>query len=276
MRRSYIPILTIAGSDCSGGAGIQADLKTISALGCYGMSVITSLTAQNTTGVFASEKVEPDFVKAQIEAVWSDIPPMAVKTGMLYDCATAEAVIQGLERFRPRYLVVDPVMVSTSGYPLLSSEACDLIKSRLFPLATLVTPNKSESEVLTGETDVERQSQVLREMGCRNFLIKGGDSSNTTTKTDYLWLEGSDECVELKADAVLTENTHGTGCTLSSAIACYLALGFDMVSAVSRGKLYVTRALEAGAKVRCGHGHGPVNHLFAPRHMKYYPSKYGK
>ncbi|MDE6383783.1 MAG: bifunctional hydroxymethylpyrimidine kinase/phosphomethylpyrimidine kinase [Paramuribaculum sp.] len=267
--KKYIPVLSIAGSDCSGGAGIQADIKTISAIGCYAMSAITSITAQNTTGVSAVERVSPQMVRAQIDAVWADIPPLAVKTGMLFDSEIVATVADALVRYGAERVVIDPVMVSTSGSRLIDEEAVEVMKQRLFPIATLVTPNVAEAGALAQSDDVADQVKALRELGCRNILLKGGDSSREDYKIDYLYLEGEEDAVVLTADAVNTRNTHGTGCTLSSAIACYLALGFDIVDACMRGKLYVTKALGAGARVVIGQGHGPVNHLFAPRHMKY-------
>lgn len=272
--RKYFPVLTIAGSDSSGGAGIQADIKTISALGCYAMSAITSITAQNTTGVKSIQPILPGIVADQIDMVMTDIPAMAVKTGMLCDAAVSAAVAERLVHYRPANLVIDPVMVSTSGSRLLSDEAVDIITSRIFPLASLVTPNRMEAEALTGCTDHKEQAVRLREAGCRNILLKGGDSDNTDFKTDYLYIEGQSEAIELRADSIETKNSHGTGCTLSAAIASYLALGNDMLTAVRLGKLYITRALEAGAFVTVGHGHGPVNHFFSPRRLKNYnPSR---
>lgn len=267
--KSYIPILTVAGSDSSGGAGIQADIKTISAIGCYAMSAITAITAQNTTGVRSVAGIAPEMVTDQIEMICSDIPPMAAKTGMLYDKANVEATATCLEKFKVPNLVVDPVMVSTSGSLLIEPDAVRTMIDRIFPLATLVTPNRNEAVELTGQTDPMAQARALAAMGCRNVLLKGGDSDRTDMKIDYLYLEGEEDLITLTADAVNTKNTHGTGCTLSAAIACYLALGFDITDATMRGKLYVTRALQAGARVVTGHGHGPVNHLFGPRHTKY-------
>lgn len=266
--RRYFPVLTIAGSDSSGGAGIQADIKTISAIGCYGMSAITSITAQNTTGVKSVQPILPSIVADQIEMVFNDIPPLAVKTGMLCDASITATVAEMLDRFRPANIVVDPVMVSTSGSRLLDDDAIQTLTSRIFPLATIVTPNRHEAEALTGTTDISLQVKRLRKLGCRNILLKGGDSDSRDFKTDILALEDDDELITLRADAIDTTNTHGTGCTLSSAIASYLALGNSLTDAVSRAKLYVTRALEAGAFITIGHGHGPVNHFFAPRRLK--------
>lgn len=270
--RQYYPILSIAGSDSSGGAGIQADIKTISAIGCYAMTAITAVTAQNTTGVTNIQGIDPEIVRAQISTVWSDIPPMAVKTGMLFSAPIIEQIAEELSLHRPTHLVVDPVMISTSGTTLIAPDAIQCMVNRLFPLSELVTPNTHEAQALTGTDNVMAQALAFRKMGCRNVLIKGGDSDSTDYKTDYLLLENSTELIPLKADAINTRNTHGTGCTLSSAIASYLALGMNMEEAVSRAKLFVVRGLRSGASVVIGHGHGPMNHLYAPRHMKYQTS----
>ena len=266
--RKYIPVLSIAGSDPSGGAGIQADIKTISALGCYAMTAITYLTAQNTTGVRSIMPSTGAIVADQIDMIMEDIPPMAIKTGMLCNLNVASIVADKLEQYRPDNIVVDPVMVSTSGSKLLDDDAIDLIVKRIFPLSTIITPNKSEAKVLTGETDPDRQAKILMGMGCRNVLLKGGDSDRKDFKIDYLYLENKHTGIELRADAVNTVNTHGTGCTLSSAIASYLALGYDLEQAVRAAKFYISRALEAGAFVTTGRGHGPVNHFYAPRRLK--------
>lgn len=267
--RRYYPVLSIAGSDSSGGAGIQADIKTISAIGCYAMTAITAITAQNTTGVSAIQGIDPDIVRAQISTVWADIHPLAVKTGMLFSAPIIEQVAAELSQHPPLHLVVDPVMLSTSGSQLIAPDAVDCMVKLLFPMAEIVTPNISEAYALTGTHDLMQQALALRGMGCRNVLLKGGDTDSTDFKTDYLLLENSSELIPLKSDAINTRNTHGTGCTLSSAIASYLALGMDMTEAVSRAKLFVVRGLRSGASVAIGHGHGPMNHLYAPRHMKF-------
>lgn len=271
--RTYYPTLTIAGSDSSGGAGIQADIKTMSAIGCYAMSAITSITAQNTTGVCSIMPVSATVVADQIDMVMTDIPPLAVKIGMLCNAEVAATVAERLEHYRPDNLIVDPVMVSTSGSMLLEKDAIEILVSRIFPLATLVTPNQMETKVLTGSDKTAVQIEKLRRLGCRNILIKGGDTDRNDIKVDILHLSDSDESIELKADAVDTRNTHGTGCTLSSAIASYLALGYELTDAVSMAKLYVTHALEAGSWITTGHGHGPVNHFFSPRRLKNFNPK---
>lgn len=233
------------------------------------MTAITAITAQNTTGVFGIQPVKPEIVAAQLEAVWSDIPPLAVKTGMLYDEHIILAICDFLKNHDVPNLVVDPVMIATSGAALISYNAIEALKTQLFPLAALVTPNRNEAAAIAQSENIEDQIKAFRELGCRNILFKGGDSDDKDVKTDILILENDPIPVTLRADAVDTRNTHGTGCTLSSAIATHLALGYDMLTAVSRGKLFVTRALEAGARVSIGHGHGPMNHLFSPRRMKY-------
>lgn len=265
--RQYYPVLTIAGSDPSGGAGIQADIKTISAIGCYAMAAMTGLTAQNTTGVTAIEPVSPAMVRAQIDTIYADITPMAVKTGMLCNRDSAAAVADCLERHRPGALVVDPVMVSTSGSVLLDDDAIETMVTRIFPLATVITPNLAEARALTGEDDTDLQAEKLLATGAGAVLIKGGDSDDKDYKTDFLYFRDG-EPLSFRADAIATGNTHGTGCTFSAAIASFLALGRELDDAVADAKLYVTRALEAGAFVTTGRGHGPVNHFFSPRRLK--------
>lgn len=266
---TYYPVLSIAGSDCSGGAGIQADIKTISSTGCYAMAAITAITAQNTTGVESVEGVTPSMVEAQLRMVFDDIPPMAVKTGMLYSADIVNTVADTLERYKARNIVVDPVMIATSGARLIAEDASDALCRRLLPLATVVTPNRQEAVALSGgATDPDDQIARLRELGCTNILLKGGDDPDSPFSTDLLVTDGSTDIIELKADRVRTENTHGTGCTLSSAIASFLALGFPVTDAVKAAKSYITRALISGRTITAGHGHGPVNHLFAPRKAK--------
>lgn len=266
--RTYYPTLTIAGSDSSGGAGIQADIKTMSAIGCYAMSAITSITAQNTTGVRSIMPVTPEIVADQIDMVMTDIPPLATKIGMLCNAAVATAVADRLAHYNPENLVVDPVMVSTSGAMLLEEDAVEVLVKKIFPLAKLITPNRMEAEALTGETDPDRQIKRFSEMTPANVLLKGGDSDRTDFKIDILSISTTGELLELKADAIDTPNTHGTGCTLSSAIASYLAIGNSLTDAVRLGKLYIIRALEEGSWVTTGKGHGPVNHFFSPRRLK--------
>lgn len=266
--KSYIPVLTIAGSDSSGGAGIQADIKTMSALGTYAMSAITAITAQNTTGVSAIQGIAPKIVAAQIDMVYADIPPVAVKTGMLYNAEIISAVADALARNNARNIIIDPVMVATSGAMLIDKDAVNTLVAKLFPMATLITPNCAEARELTGSDDIMTQITRLRETGARNILLKGGDSPATDKKTDYLSLEGSNEPIALTSDAIATKNSHGTGCTLSSAIASYMALGYDLEKSVRKAKQYISYALFAGKNVCIGNGNGPVNHFFAPEKLK--------
>lgn len=262
--RRYITALSIAGSDSSGGAGIQADIKTMSAIGVYGMTAITAITVQNTIGVTAVQGINPDIVAGQIDAVYGDIRPNAVKIGMLFSAETVEAVADALIRNNARNIVLDPVMVSTSGSKLMDDEAIDTVKSRLLPLSTLVTPNVEEAKVLTGTDNSEEQIRALREFGATAILLKGGDSTNPSQSVDILSASPASTTVLLASDRVHTVNTHGTGCTLSSAIASYLALGYPLEKSVLKGKSYIDQALKSGADISTGHGHGPVNHMFAP------------
>ncbi len=266
--RHYFPVLTIAGSDCSGGAGIQADLKTMSALGVYGMSAITAITAQNTTGVASIQGVSPDMVAAQIDMIYSDIKPFAVKTGMLYNKEIIEVVADRLIYYGVENLVIDPVMMSTSGAKLIDDNAIDTLIEKLFPLATIITPNRQEVIRITGSDNLQKQTNCLRKMGINNFIIKGGDSIRTDVKIDYLGVADKSQLIKLRSKAINTVNTHGTGCTLSSAIASYLALGHNIENSVKHAKRYIVRALSAGENISIGNGHGPVNHFFAPKRIE--------
>lgn len=268
MSKKYIPTLTIAGSDSSGGAGIQADIKTMSALGCYAMSVITAVTAQNTCGVVGVDPISPEIIEAQLLSVLEDIPPKSIKTGMLYDSSVIRTVAKILsEKAKNISIVVDPVMVATSGDSLLQNEAADCLKNELLPLATLVTPNIPEAEVLSGIQieSIEQADQAgakLLELGVEAVLIKGGHS-NSQQAIDILYT--SDGAREIfRADRIDSNNTHGTGCTLSSAIASFLAREFSLVDSIKQAKEYLTAAIESGKDVQIGHGHGPVDHFHAP------------
>lgn len=265
--KTYPVVLTIAGSDSSGGAGIQADLKTMSAIGVFGTSAITAITAQNTCEVRAIQGIDPSIVRQQIEAVLDDLPCRTVKLGMLYARPTIEAIADCLAHYRLDHIVLDPVMVSTSGCRLIEEEAIEAVKSLLLPRATLVTPNIPETEILSGlpvtnERDMELAAQRLFRIGCRAVLIKGGHLEGTESY-DLLFTPHADP-MRYTSPRVATRNTHGTGCTFSSAIASYLALGRTLPDAVAAAKHYLTQALQAGADVTIGHGHGAVNHLFAP------------
>ena len=262
----YRRVLTIAGSDSGGGAGIQADLKTIAANGCYGMTVITALTAQNTKGVSAIHAVPVPFVRAQLDAVLGDIGCDAVKIGMLFSPELIRTVADNLRKFDIRTSVLDPVMVAQSGDKLLQDEAVAAIKEHLIPLADLITPNLPEASVLldreiTSEADLSAAATDLAAMGAGNVLIKGGHLESENSD-DCLYLGAERRLVTLAGERVVTRNNHGTGCTLSSAIAAYLARGEDMETAVRLGKDYIAGAIQAGAAYEIGRGNGPVHHFF--------------
>jgi len=260
-----IPVaLTIAGSDSSGGAGIQADLKTFAALGVYGASVVTALTAQNTLGVSGIHQVPPAFVTAQIDAVFSDLDVAAVKIGMAAQLATIDAIAASLTRWSPRHVVLDPVMVATSGDRLLDPDAIEALRTKLIPRAALITPNLPEAAALLGEAvalseaAIESQGRRLLAMGCGAVLIKGGHGQGTES-IDYL-VSGSGT-IALAAPRIATQNTHGTGCSLSSAIAALLAKGEDMETAVRHAKTWISAAIAAADRLGIGHGHGPIHHF---------------
>jgi hydroxymethylpyrimidine/phosphomethylpyrimidine kinase len=255
--------LTMAGSDSGGGAGIQADLKTFGALGVYGMSVLTALTAQNTLGVQAILEVPPEFVAAQIDSVLSDIGTDVVKTGMLANAAIIGVVAERLRHYGPLPLVVDPVMVAKGGDRLLREDACSALVDLLLPLATVVTPNLPEAEALTGlrlESPAAMREAAVRihDLGPQWVLVKGGHLEGRDA-LDILY--GGQEYYEFPARRLETQNTHGTGCTLASAIAAGLAQGYPVPEAVSRAKEYLTRVLAASAGLHLGHGHGPMHHF---------------
>jgi len=258
--------VTIAGSDSSGGAGIQADLKTFAALGVYGASVIAALTAQNTKGVTAIHDVPSDFIAAQIDAVFSDLDVSAVKIGMLSRAAAIKAVAEGLKRHRAKNIVLDPVMIATSGDRLLATAAVEALRSELIPRALVVTPNLPEAAALTGaslarnEQEMEVQAREILALGARNVLIKGGHGEGTES-VDLL--VGQGEVIRLSAKRIASRNTHGTGCTLSSAIAARLAKGLDLAAAAHDAKAYVTTAIAATDQLKVGHGNGPLHHFFA-------------
>jgi hydroxymethylpyrimidine/phosphomethylpyrimidine kinase len=264
--KHYRKVLTIAGSDSGGGAGIQADLKTFSAIGCYGMSVITALTAQNTRGVYGIHAVPPAFAVQQIDAVFSDMGADAVKIGMLYSAELIEAVAAALEKHNARKIVLDPVMVAQSGDKLLQDDAIEAIKTHLMPLADVVTPNIPEASALCGRqlkqwSDIEGAAEALAQHGSRSILIKGGHGDQNKS-TDLLLLARENRFVRLTADRIATNNNHGTGCTLSSAIASFLARGKNIENAVQKAKTFMNHAIAAGAAYKLGHGHGPVHHFF--------------
>jgi hydroxymethylpyrimidine/phosphomethylpyrimidine kinase len=256
--------LTVAGSDSSGGAGIQADLKTFSALGVYGASAITALTAQNTTGVAGVHAVPPDFIGAQLDAVFGDLDVRAVKIGMVGNEAAIHAVADGLRRWPGAPLVVDPVMVAASGGVLLEEGAENALRIQLLPMADLLTPNLPEAARLLGaseavdETMMIRQGELLLALGARAVLLKGGHAEGPEA-VDF-FLDGS-TVVRLATTRIPTRNSHGTGCTLSSAVAAYLASGLPLLDAVRGAKRYVTDALLHADRLRIGRGSGPVHHF---------------
>ena len=253
--------LTIAGSDSSGGAGIQADIKTMTANGVYAMSAVTALTAQNTTGVYGILESTPEFLASQLDCIFTDIFPDAVKTGMVSSTGLIEVIADKLKQYKAKNIVVDPVMVATSGSRLISQEAVDALKELLLPLATVLTPNIPEAEVLSGLTisgpaDMEKAAQAIGEAyGCA-VLCKGGHDLNDAN--DLLWRNGT--CKWFHGRRIDNPNTHGTGCTLSSAIASNLAKGYDLDTAVERAKAYLSGAL--AAMLDLGAGQGPMDHLF--------------
>lgn len=262
-----IPIaLTIAGSDSGGGAGIQADLKAFSALGVYGASVITALTAQNTQGVTGIHDTPAAFITAQIDAVFSDLDVAAVKIGMVSRVDAINAIVAGLKKWTPVHVVLDPVMVATSGDRLLAGDAIDLLRTRLIPCAGIITPNLPEAAALldlpiaTTEAEIEAQGGKLLAFGCPAVLIKGGHGEGAES-TDYLVTAG--KTLRLAAQRTKTKNTHGTGCTLSSAIAAGLARGEPLETAVKNAKAYVSAAIAAADRLSVGKGHGPVHHFYA-------------
>jgi hydroxymethylpyrimidine/phosphomethylpyrimidine kinase len=258
--------VTIAGSDSGGGAGIQADLKTFAALGVFGASVIAALTAQNSERVTAIHDVPPDFIAAQIDAVYSDLDIGAAKTGMLSQAVAIQAVAEGLARHQAKNIVVDPVMVASTGAQLLADSAVEAMRKVLIPLALVVTPNLPEAALLAGasrarnEEEMEIQAREILSLGARHVLIKGGHGTGADS-VDLLIGEG--KVLRLSAPRTATRNTHGSGCTLSSAIAAGLAKGRDLVTAVQEAKAYVTGAIAAADRLKIGHGHGPLHHFYA-------------
>lgn len=266
----YIHIMTIAGSDCSGGAGIQADIKTISALGAYASSVITAITVQNTCGVSAVYPVPADIVGQQIHAIRTDILPDAIKIGMVTDENIISSICKELKEITDIPVVFDPVLVSSSGFSLATPEALESIKTEMIPLCYLLTPNLPEAQLLSGitiddETSVRSAAEVLLNMGCKHVLIKGGHRSDGEMKDLLFSKDTVNNPLSFSEQKIHTRNTHGTGCTLSSAIATFIARGCMLPEAVSEGKKYLTKALTAGKDIRIGQGQGPLNHFFDPQ-----------
>lgn len=260
-------VLTIAGSDSSGGAGIQADIKTITAHGLYAMSAITALTAQNTTGVYGVSEVAPEFVGKQLDCIFNDIPPHAVKIGMVSNAAIIKVIAEKLTDHPVEHIVVDPVMIATSGSKLLIDSAIDALKTLLLPLATVITPNIPEAESLSGMT-IETKEDMLRaahHISRLNpyILIKGGHLADCAD--DLLFADGRVYWFESRK--INNPNTHGTGCTLSSAIACNLAAGYPIKESIQKAKAYITGALEAGLNL--GKGSGPLNHCWGIKSLSF-------
>tara|TARA_Y100001956_G_C4128832_1_gene192180 strand:- start:8032 stop:8862 length:831 start_codon:yes stop_codon:yes gene_type:complete len=260
-------VLTIAGSDSGGGAGIQADIKSISATGGYACSVITAITSQNTRGVSAIHPIPIEHIESQLDAVFSDLNVFAVKVGMLADVEIIQTVAKKIRQYKPKHLVVDPVMVATSGDLLLKHAAIDVLKRELLPLADLITPNLPEAAALVScevpktEDDMGAMIEQLRGLGAKAVLLKGGHLESDSNSNDLL-IEAS-SCDLLRARRFNTKNTHGTGCTLSSAIASYLAQGNRLHKAVYLGKQYISQAISHADELEVGNGHGPVHHFFA-------------
>ena len=263
----YARVLSIAGSDSGGGAGIQADLKTFSALGCYGMTAITAITAQNTQGVRAIHGISPDMLRAQIDAVAEDIGVDAVKIGMLHDPEVVRVVVQAIARHQMLQVVLDPVMVATSGDRLMADETVNVLVQELFPLVTVITPNLDEAALLLGRSidgadALDEAASALLALGAPAVLLKGGHLPGDLV-VDVLAMAGGGR-LRLQSPRIATHNGHGTGCTLSAAIAAHLALGLPLPQAVEQARAYILGAIAAGADVHTGHGHGPLNHGYAP------------
>ena len=269
----FARVLSIAGSDSGGGAGIQADLKTFAALGCFGMTAITAVTAQNTTGVSAIHSVPSAVLADQIDTVVVDIGVDAVKIGMLHSAEVAQTVVDAIDRHKLTNVVFDPVMVATSGAVLIDPTAVSVLVQGLFPRVSLITPNLDEAAMLVGrpltsESHMEAAAHDLMASGARAVLLKGGHLAGDVV-SDLLLMPGHAP-LWMRAERIRTHNTHGTGCTLSSAIAAHLAMGYSMVDAVQLSRTYVSGALQASAHVRTGKGSGPLNHGFGPLPMLTY------
>lgn len=268
-KRQYRKVLTIAGSDSGGGAGIQADIKAISAMGCYATSAITAVTVQNTLGVEAVHPIPLDILRGEIEAVLSDIGTDAVKIGMLHSSEVVEVVADALQRHNITNIVLDPVMVSTSGHRLIEESAIATLRQRLLPIARVITPNIPEAEILAGvkidsNDQLAEVARTLSQGGKVSVLLKAGHLTENLL-VDVLYNAEDDSIVELPSERLYTPNTHGTGCTLSSALAATLAQGHSLTEAARRAKEYLTGAIRSGAEYEIGGGHGPVDHLWMQR-----------
>lgn len=272
MVQKYYRVLTIAGSDSGGGAGIQADIKAISAMGCYATTAITAVTVQNTIGVQAVLPVPLDILEGQIDAVLSDIGTDAIKIGMLHSAEVVNLVANKIKQYGITNVVLDPVMVSTSGHRLIEDNAIEHIKKCLIPLVRVITPNIPEAEILsgckiTGEQDFKNTARLLSNNGSISVLLKAGHLDGETL-VDYFYNAEDDTLTLLPSKRVKTTNTHGTGCTLSSAFAAALAKGENLTIAAKSAKYFIEQAIISGADIEIGHGHGPVNHTFNPTKMQ--------
>lgn len=271
MTKRYYRVLTIAGSDSGGGAGIQADIKTISAMGCYAASAITAITVQNTLGVQAVHPIPLEILKGQIEAVLLDIGADAIKIGMLHSCNAINIIADTIEKYKISNVVLDPVMVSTSGHRLIEEKAIEVIKSKLIPLSRVITPNIPEAEILagcliSGEQEFDKVARKLSDNGNVSVLLKAGHLDGEYL-VDYFYNAENGTMTKLPSKRVQTKNTHGTGCTLSSAFAAALAKGEELTTAAKSAKRYIEQAIYAGAHQSIGNGFGPVNHNFNPQKM---------
>ena len=268
MNKRYYRVLSIAGSDSGGGAGIQADIKTISAMGCYATSAITAITVQNTLGVQAVHPVPVDILESQIDAVLSDIGTDAIKIGMLHSAEAANIVANMIAKYRINNVVLDPVMVSTSGHRLVEENAIEVIQNRLMSLSRVITPNIPEAEILAGckiegEKDFEKVARLLSHHSGVSVLLKAGHLDGKYL-VDYFYNAEDNTITKLPSKRVETPNTHGTGCTLSSALAAAIARGEDLTTATLSAKRYIEQAIISGAEYTIGNGYGPVNHGFNP------------
>jgi hydroxymethylpyrimidine/phosphomethylpyrimidine kinase len=266
----YCSVLTIAGSDSGGGAGIQADLKTFAALGCFGTSAITAVTAQNTLGITAIHPISPAMIQSQITAVMDDICPVAIKIGMLPDAETVSIVAETLGKYKEIPIILDPVIKATAGIALANAESIQAMRSQLFPLATLITPNLDEAALFGGcnivnRDDMQAVAQTLLSFGSRAVLVKGGHLKGEMLYNAYAHQDGEESIFSYSY--IPSPNTHGTGCTLASAIAAYIARGESLVDAIDSAGNYVNIAIKEGRNVRTGNGCGPLNHFFKPRKL---------
>jgi hydroxymethylpyrimidine/phosphomethylpyrimidine kinase len=266
----YPVVLSIAGSDSGGGAGIQADIKSISALGCFGTTAITAVTVQNTLGVTGIHPIPVEFVMAQIKAVMDDLKPSAIKIGMVRSVELAIGIAEVLRAYRAIPVVFDPVMVATSGDRLVANDIEETMKQQLFPLAEIVTPNLDEAAILANMEihtigDMKKAAVQMMQYGCNAVLIKGGHLKGPDIYDVYLDKNGDERI--FRSRVIDTVNTHGTGCSLSSAIASYIALGNDLNTSISKSKIYIQNAIEHGKDVKAGEGHGPLNHFFDPQKL---------